>query len=104
MAKLSTLRPRIATLNTSRVQAAGSEAARGGSTKRGYGYRWQQERVRWLERHPLCIHCEAEGHIEPATDVDHITPHRGDQSLFWDRGNWQSLCKRHHSAKTGRGE
>ena len=28
--------------------------------------------------------------------VDHITPHRGDQRLFWDRANWQPLCHDHH--------
>jgi len=36
--------------------------------------------------------------------VDHIQPHRGDQLLFWDRTNWQTLCKRCHDQKTGRGE
>ena len=23
--------------------------------------------------------------------MDHIVPHRGDQKLFWNRGNWQPL-------------
>lgn len=35
-----------------------------------------------------------------ATVVDHIIPHRGDQKLFWDRGNWQPLCEHHHNVKT----
>ena len=36
----------------------------------------------------------------PASVVDHIIPHRGDESLFWDQTNWQSLCKQcHDSAK-----
>lgn len=48
--------------------------------------------------HPLCVMCQAEGRIEAATVVDHIKPHRGDQALFWDRDNWQSLCKRHHDS------
>ena len=43
----------------------------------------------------------AEGKYVKATVVDHIIPHRGDQKLFWDRGNWQALCKRHHDIKTG---
>lgn len=34
------------------------------------------------------------------TVVDHIVPHRGDQKLFWDRGNWQPLCEHHHNVKT----
>lgn len=32
--------------------------------------------------------------------VDHITPHKGDRGLFWDRNNWQALCKTCHDTKT----
>lgn len=35
-----------------------------------------------------------------ATVVDHIIPHKGDQYLFWDRSNWQPLCKLCHDRKT----
>lgn len=70
------------------------------SNQRGYTYRWRQARERFLQKHPLCRHCENEGYLEPANVVDHITPHKGDQSLFWDQDNWQSLCKRHHDQKT----
>jgi hypothetical protein len=35
---------------------------------------------------------------KPAKVVDHIVPHRGDMSLFWDRANWQSLCANCHSS------
>lgn len=77
---------------------------RGSSSKRGYGYRWQKARAGFLRKHPLCLHCEQEGRVTTATEVDHIVPHRGDKSLFWDRSNWQPLCKTHHSRKTARGE
>jgi 5-methylcytosine-specific restriction protein A len=40
--------------------------------------------------------------VEPAAVVDHITPHGGDEALFWDRDNWQPLCKPCHDAKTAR--
>lgn len=73
---------------------------RGNSTERGYGYRWQQTRAGYLRKHPLCAHCARDGRVEPATDVDHIVPHRGDQALFWDRSNWQGLCHACHSRKT----
>lgn len=73
---------------------------RGSSTERGYGYRWQQTRAGYLAKHPLCAHCKLEGRVEPATDLDHIIPHKGDQTLFWDRENWQGLCRMHHSRKT----
>jgi 5-methylcytosine-specific restriction protein A len=35
-----------------------------------------------------------------ATVVDHIIPHRGDPTLFWDESNWQPLCKKCHDQKT----
>jgi len=42
--------------------------------------------------------CKAAGKITIATVVDHITAHKGDTELFWDRSNWQSLCKQHHDS------
>lgn len=43
--------------------------------------------------------CEAAGKVEEATVVDHKVPHRGDQVLFWDQTNWQSLCKLCHDGE-----
>jgi 5-methylcytosine-specific restriction protein A len=40
------------------------------------------------------------GRYRKATVVDHIIPHRGDEKLFWDRDNWQALCKSCHDHKT----
>ncbi|WP_454765575.1 HNH endonuclease signature motif containing protein [Cupriavidus campinensis] len=86
------------------------------SAQRGYGYRWQKERAEYLRQHPYCVYCMREARIEAAglaevilecagrglpvpygNVVDHRIPHRGDQALFWDRSNWQTLCARHHS-------
>lgn len=78
------------------------EQERLSSTKRGYGYRWQQARAGYLAKHPLCVICKAKGLIEPATDLDHIIPHKGDMELFWDRTNWQGLCGSCHSEKTAK--
>lgn len=61
-----------------------------------YGRRWQRERLAHLARHPLCVMCKGAGRIEAAMVVDHIQPHKGDVRIFWDRGNWQSLCKPCH--------
>ena len=69
---------------------------------RGYGSRWQKESKLFLRQHPLCKKCFEEGRYVKATVVDHITPHRGDEKLFWDQSNWQPLCKKHHDQKTGR--
>ncbi len=76
---------------------------RGGADARGYDARWRKARKLFLQQHPLCVLCQAEGKIVAATVVDHIIPHRGDQQLFWDHDNWQSLCERHHNEKTGSG-
>lgn len=75
---------------------------RGSAAARGYGRRWQRLRLQFLQRHPLCAACEADDQITAATVVDHIEPHQGDQRLFWDRGNWQALCKSCHDSKTAR--
>ena len=74
----------------------------GTSAQRGYGYRWRQARQAFLRQHPFCIECEKRGIIKPATDVDHIKPHKGDMALFWDQSNWQPLCHTCHSKKTAR--
>ena len=80
-----------------------SERLRGGAAFRGYGRKWRDARAAYLKRHPLCVACQAEGKLKPATVVDHIIPHRGNQLLFWDEKNWQPLCKAHHDQKTGQG-
>lgn len=72
------------------------------SAAQGYGYRWQKTRRIFLHRNPLCVECRRLGYYVPATEVDHIKPHKGDKKLFWDEKNWQGLCESHHSAKTAR--
>jgi 5-methylcytosine-specific restriction protein A len=74
---------------------------RGTSTQRGYSYRWQKYRRHFLSKYPLCKHCETEGRVTPATDVDHIKAVSGpNDSLFWAPDNHESLCHACHSAKT----
>lgn len=79
------------------------EENRANSNERGYTYRWQKARMGYLAKQPLCVMCLANGVTEPATQVDHIVPHRGDQEKFWDRSNWQGLCASCHSTKTAQG-
>lgn len=71
------------------------------ASSRGYGSRWRRESKAFLRAHPLCAECERNGRYVKATVVDHKVPHRGDQRLFWDRDNWQPLCKPCHDKKTG---
>ena len=40
--------------------------------------------------------CQAVGRVTAASVVDHITPHKGDYSLFWKADNHQALCKHCH--------
>ena len=77
--------------------------ARENAAARGYDGRWKQARKAYLRQHPLCVACMRCGKLTPATVVDHITPHRGDMQLFWDKENWQPLCKDCHDHKTGTG-
>lgn len=67
------------------------------TAQRGYGGRWQRERLLFLQRNPLCVMCKREDRITAATVVDHITPHKGNHALLWDWSNWQPLCKQHHN-------
>jgi len=78
------------------------EFNRGSAARRGYNYRWRKARERYLKEHPLCVQCEREGKLTPATVVDHIKPHKGNRELFWDEDNWQSLCKACHDSKTAK--
>lgn len=79
-----------------------TEAPRKSAYARGYNKRWQRARQTYLANHPLCVECMKQGKYVMATDVDHIIPHRGNQNIFWDTENWQSLCHSCHSKKTNR--
>ncbi len=70
------------------------------ASKRGYDRRWRKAREVFLNTYPLCVKCKAEGRLVKATVVDHIKPHKGNQELFWDKSNWQPLCKHCHDVKT----
>lgn len=80
-----------------------ADRLRGGANERGYDKRWRKARGLFLRKHPLCEECRKRGALTPATVVDHIIPHRGDELLFWDEANWQPLCRACHDRKTGSG-
>ena len=85
-----------------RQQRAFADRQRGTRTERGYSNVWLKAAKAFLIAHPLCAECERQGKVTPATEVDHIVPHKGDKKLFWDQNNWQSLCHECHSRKTAR--
>mgnify|MGYP003397967960 FL=1 len=62
-------------------------------------YHWAERRTDQLIREPFCRECAKRGLRVPATDADHIEPHRGDVVKFMT-GLLQSLCHSCHSRKT----
>lgn len=73
------------------------ERERGSSRSRGYSAKWDKAARAYRKANPLCLGCQAVGRLEPATVVDHIEPHKGDATRFWDVANWQPACSWHHS-------
>lgn len=104
-------RPKLTTLKTSlqalpRLVGTSSGATSGSwstsretSARRGYGYAWQQLRLRILERdHGLCQPCRTVGRLTPGRDVDHkINRAQGGTD---DEDNLQVTCPACHKAKT----
>lgn len=124
-ARLPMLRTRTAMAGsrTQTVQPGSWRTSAQTSSQRGYDYRWQRARAAFLREHPFCVYClrehrivatvVAEVIVECAARgiplpygnvVDHILPHRGDEAVFWDRANWQTLCGHHHSSHKQREE
>lgn len=96
---LEIINQRIKEKNRERIEKFRTEyeRRRPSANERGYNSEWRKKRKIFLQLNPLCVKCGA-----PATDVDHIIPHKGDKILFWNPNNWQSLCHRCHSQKTAR--
>lgn len=101
MARLKTLQPRVQVSkgrDMATVNPDSWRSSKTSSTQRGYNYKWQKARLEHLAEHPLCSFCSEAGKVVAATVVDHVVPHRGDMTVFWDRGNWASLCAPCHSS------
>lgn len=76
---------------------------RGSSSSRGYDYKWQQFRLRYLRANQLCLDCLKIGLVEPAVDVHHIHKLR-DGGKKLDPKNCMALCHECHAVRTNRGE
>ena len=61
---------------------------------------WRRSSIQYRLDNPLCKNCSNDGKLQASDVVDHIIDHKGDLSLFWDKNNWQPLCKMCHSKKT----
>lgn len=82
-----------ATMRVPRHRSAQTSAERRApASSKGYGWKWMHAARAFRREHPLCVCCQANGATSAAEVVDHVVPHRGDERLFWDARNWQSLC------------
>lgn len=69
--------------------------------------RWQRLRLRIIARDgAVCRMCgclTTTGRADPrSAEVDHRTPHKGNDALFWDESNLQTLCKACHGSVKAR--
>ena len=90
--KLTTLKPRLSQLVTTRLPAQPAEV------QRLRGRAAVKRRASFLERNPLCVECTKQGRVCAATVPDHIVP-------LWKGGpdaehNLQALCQPCHDVKT----
>lgn len=93
--RLTMLRPRIGLAPTSRVLMMTGTP---GATPREKGRPWRRLRARILSANPLCVHCEREGRVTAATEVDHRVPLA--QGGTDDPGNLDPVCAECHARKT----
>jgi hypothetical protein len=77
-------------------QNAAVDAERGSSRERGYTGQWDRASCLFRLHHPICKGCEAVGLVTPTEVTDHVEPHKGDQTKFWNRAMWQPACAWHH--------
>lgn len=66
---------------------------------RGYDRQWSKTADREIAADPFCTLC---GKTYPRRNMvrDHIIPHRGNQQLFDDPSNRQTLCRWCHAVKS----
>lgn len=115
MAKLSNLKPRLGSLAPRLGYAAGDEKARDrqrSATQPWRAWYWHprwrgteknsyQDGLRWrilIRDLFTCCMCKRMETNDSLLVVDHRRPHRGDEGLFWDEGNLQTLCKTCHDS------
>jgi 5-methylcytosine-specific restriction endonuclease McrA len=97
--RLSLLKPKVAGLG-----GGGDQSARRDKVLvwRGLYKTKAWQRLRWaiLKRDRFtCSICQTVEHETAKLVADHIKPHRGDERLFWDEGNLQTLCKACHDGE-----
>jgi 5-methylcytosine-specific restriction endonuclease McrA len=112
MVKLTSLKPTLGSLAPTIGRLPSREAydaERRTVTWRGWYKlaRWKRLRLTIFTRDRFTCQMAGCGRIESNTSLlvaDHIRAHRGDDRLFWDEANLQTLCKPCHDGAKQREE
>ncbi len=110
MGRLTSLPSRLATLQSRVAQIAQGERGRREANPWRAWYntsRWYRLRHAVLLRDGYQCQWPGCGRIEPRSSqlvADHKQAHRGDERLFWDERNLQTLCKPCHDGRKQRAE
>lgn len=109
MVKLKVAPAQLAHAPVSRIAAVPGDVKAHEATRRAYApwrkwyntQRWRDLRRMVLVRDGYKCRqtgalCTGRGNDAFAPVVDHIRPHRGDEALFWDPDNLQTVTKRWH--------
>lgn len=113
MGKLSTMKPAIGkappSIGWAPADKAERERYRNAQPWRAWYHtaRWKALRLVIFVRDGFRCQWPGCGVIEHRTSklvADHRKAHRGDESLFWDEGNLQTLCKPCHDSRKQREE
>lgn len=111
MGRLKTLQPRIGSLAPRIGRAPGDEKARLQERDHNVSWRKWYKTERWQKlRHQIllrdnytCQHtnvlCIGKYPAPNSAVVDHIRPHRGDERLFFDPANLQTVSKIYHDSE-----
>ena len=110
MGRLKTIPSRLTALGPRIGRMPGDEAARLRERDQTVSWRAWYKTERWRRlRHEILLRdtyrCQHTGVLcigkYPADNspvVDHIRPHRGDEALFWDASNLQTVSKAYHDS------
>lgn len=107
MAKLSSLKPRIATLPQRFGYAPGNERARDSFRSKTQPWRAWYKTAEWRRLREIVLHrdvytcrlCQRICSHKGEAVVDHIIPHRGDRAKFVQLSNLQVLCAPCHNGR-----
>lgn len=121
MAKLTTLKPKLSTLPprlgavkpTTRKEAEAQRMRQRDRDQQSRDWynsrRWRKLREEiWARDAYTCqktgVLCIGKYPAANSPVADHIIPHRGDEAMFWDKSNLQTVSKAYHDSQKQREE